>query len=197
MENNTISYYNNHAADFVNNTATVDIKVIQDRFLKYIPEQENILDFGCGSGRDSKYFLEKGYKVTATDGSKELCALASNIAGIEVKCMLFSELDEIEVYNGIWACSSILHLTKTELKDVFFKMYRALKDEGYIYTSFKYGNFEGWRGDRYFTDFTENEFKKFLEEIPGIEIQEMWITADVRPDRGAEKWLNMILKKSE
>ena len=111
--------------------------------------------------------------------------------------MLFSDLDEIEVYNGIWACSSILHLTKTELKDVFFKMLRALKDEGYIYTSFKYGNFEGWRGDRYFTDFTENDFKEFLEGIPGAEIQEMWITADARPGRGAEKWLNMILKKSE
>ena len=195
--NNTISYYNNHAADFVDNTVMVDIKEIQDRFLKYIPEKGSILDLGCGSGRDSKYFCEKGYKVTATDGSKELCALASEIAGIEVKCMLFSDLDEIEVYNGIWACSSILHLTKTELKDVFFKMLRALKDEGYIYTSFKYGNFEGWRGDRYFTDFTENDFKEFLEGIPGAEIQEMWITADARPGRGAEKWLNMILKKSE
>ena len=69
-----------------------------------------ILDFGCGSGRDTKAFLDAGFRVDATDGSAELCALASSYTGIRVRQMLFNELDAVDQYDGIWACASILHL---------------------------------------------------------------------------------------
>ena len=169
----------------------------QDKFLQLLPESASILDFGCGSGRDTKYFLEKGYQVVATDGSAELCRLASSFTGIKVKEMLFQELDEIGVYDGIWACSSILHLPKQELLPVIRKMCIALKDNGVIYTSFKYSNFEGERNGRYFTDFTEDTFREFIKVIPELMIEDQWITLDVRPGRGEEKWLNLILQKNQ
>ncbi|MBO3282402.1 class I SAM-dependent methyltransferase, partial [Intestinimonas butyriciproducens] len=75
-------------------------------------------DFGCGSGRDTKYFLNRGFQTEATDGSAELVKIASEYTGIQVKQMLFQELDENNIYDGIWACSSILHLTRGELTDV-------------------------------------------------------------------------------
>ena len=81
----------------------------------------------------------------------------------ERKKLLFNELKEIEKYDGIWACSPILHLPKNELKVVFGKMIKALKREGIIYISFKYGDFEGERNGRYFTDFTEEKFNKFVK----------------------------------
>ena len=59
----TIEYYNQNADMFAQGTRLVDF---------------TILDFGCGSGRDTKYFLEKGYQVAATDGSAELCRLAGS-----------------------------------------------------------------------------------------------------------------------
>ena len=193
-DNDTISFYNTHAADFVRNTVDVEFTGVQDRFLKYIPDHGIILDFGCGSGRDTKYFLDKGYTVTAVDGSEELCRLAEEHTGIKVKCMLFNELDETAAYDGIWACSSILHLSRTDLKDVFYRMIKAVKSGGYIYTSFKYGTFEGERNGRYFTDFTEETFKDFITDIPDICIVEQWVSADIRPGRGEEKWLNLILQ---
>ena len=85
----------------------------------------------------------EGFEVVATDGSEELCKSASEYTGIAVKQMLFQELDEIDRYDGIWACSSILHLSKRELIDVFVRMISALCQNGIIYTSFKYGTFEG------------------------------------------------------
>ena len=109
--------------------------------------------------------------------------------------MYFEELSAIEKYDGIWACSSILHLPQNELTDVFRKMIVALKADGTIYTSFKYGTFEGERGERYFTDFTEKTFEKYLEQFPELQLKEYWVTADIRPGRGDEKWLNVILKK--
>lgn len=193
--NNTINYYNQNAENFIANTQNADMHPTQERFLRLLDANTSILDFGCGSGRDTKYFLEKGYQVTATDGSAEICRLASEFTGIEVKEMLFQELDTMNQYDGIWACSSILHLPKKELLPVIRKMCEALKDNGIIYTSFKYGDFEGERNGRYFTDFTEKTFREVVEKIPELTIEEHWITSDVRPGRGEEKWLNLLLRK--
>ena len=193
----TIEYYNQNADMFAQGTRLVDFTIVQERFRKMLPVGSRILDFGCGSGRDTKYFLEKGYQVAATDGSAELCRLAGSFTGIKVKEMLFQELDEIGVYDGIWACSSILHLPKQELLPVIQKMCNALKDNGVIYTSFKYRNFEGERNGRYFTDFMEDTFGKFIKVIPELTVEEQWITLDVRPGRGEEKWLNLILRKNQ
>ena len=193
----TIDYYNLNVENFIQSTQNVDMHLVQDKFLHLLNEGAAILDFGCGSGRDTRYFLDKGYQVTATDGSAELCRRASAFTGIEVKEMLFGELDEIDTYDGIWACSSILHLPKNELLLVIRKMCDALKSTGVIYTSFKYSDFEGVRNGRYFTDFTEDSFKEFIAEIPELTIEEYWITGDARPGRGDEKWLNLILRKSD
>ena len=193
--NTTIEYYENNAESFSQGTLNVDFSDVQDRFASLMPEGAFILDFGCGSGRDTKYFLGRGFKVDAIDGSENLCKIASENTGIEVRNMLFSELDAGELYDGIWACSSILHLPKEELRDVFGRMIRAVKKGGFIYTSFKYGEAEGLRKGRYFTDFTEETFREFIREIPEMEIIDEWVSADVRPGRSEEKWLNVILKK--
>jgi SAM-dependent methyltransferase len=194
---NTLDYYDKNAYQFVQGTLSVDFTGTQDIFLKKLKEAAFILDFGCGSGRDIKYFMDKKYRVDATDGSKELCRIASEYTGIEVKQMLFSELDVVDKYDGIWACSSILHLTRNELKPVLQKMAAALKSGGIVYTSFKYGEFEGVRGGRYFTDFTSKTFLDFMQDMKALQVEECWITGDVRPGRGGEKWLNLILRKSD
>lgn len=193
----TLEYYNRNAREFVEGTSGVDFSGIQNRFLSHLPEGALILDFGCGSGRDTRYFLGKGFRVEAADGSEELCRLASVYTGIPVKQMLFQELEETEKYDGIWACASILHLRREELPEVFRKMYRALKPGGILYVSFKYGDFEGERNGRYFTDMTEETAEELLESVPELKIKERWVTGDVRAGRGAEKWLNMILRRSD
>lgn len=193
MNDVTLEYYNNNVHDFIENTRNIALQTIQDRYLKYLRHGSRILDFGCGSGRDIKYFIEQGFIVDGIDGSEELCKLASDFTGIEVRQMLFHELDYRDVYDGIWACASILHLSYEELKKVLVKIAIALKENGILYTSFKYGEYEGLRDGRYFTDMTENKFQILLSEIGIFDRKEMWITSDVRPGRNEEKWLNLIL----
>ena len=191
----TIDYYNKNADNFIETTQNVDMHPAQERFLALLSKGSTILDFGCGSGRDTRYFLDRGYLVDAVDGSAEICRRATEFTGISVKPMLFQELSSVDRYDGIWACASVLHLSKSELRDVFSRMIRALKDKGVIYASFKYGTFEGERRGRYFTDFTEETFEKFMKPFSDIIIEECWLTSDVRPDRADEKWLNLLLRK--
>ena len=131
MKNKTLDYYNYHAQSFISTTISVNFKPVQDKFIHAL-HGPKVLDFGCGSGRDTKYFLESGLQVTAVDGSEEMCRYASELTGIQVQNMLFQDLDAQNLYDGIWACSSILHLLKSELRMVLSKMVNALHDDRII-----------------------------------------------------------------
>ena len=193
-EAETLTYYKLRRASFIANTLSADMEETRNRFLAHLAPGARILDLGCGSGRDTKAFLQLGFHVDAADGSAEMCRSASKRTGIPVKQMLFQELDEIDVYDGIWACASILHLPKPELADVLKRISAALKIGGVLYASFKYGTFEGMRNGRFFTDFTEESLAAFWQEIEGLRIMEQWITQDVRPERGEERWINILAR---
>lgn len=193
---NTLEYYNKNAKAFIERTRNLEFTDMQDRFLSYLKPSARILDFGCGSGRDAKYFLDKGYRVDAIDGSEEFVKQASEYIKIEVKQMLFQELDAVAIYDGIWACASILHLRKEELREVFVKMAQALVSKGIIYASFKYGTDELERNGRHFTDMTEEKMTCMLDGTGVFRILDMHVTTDVRPGREDEKWLNIIIQKN-
>ena len=191
----TLGYYDLNANAFVSGTLSADMQETRSRFLSSLPKHSLILDFGCGSGRDTKAFLEAGYRVEATDGSEELCTRASAYTGLQVKKMLFNELGTCDRYDGIWACASILHLPKTELADVLRRIESALKPGGTLYASFKYGDYEGIRNGRYFTNFTEESLKVFWTRETSMQIFDMWITHDVRPGREEERWINFLARR--
>lgn len=194
-DKSTIDYYNMHAEAFVSGTRDASMNTIQDKFLSLIPAGGRILDMGCGSGRDTKYFLGKGYETEALDASQAMCDTASEYAGIQVRCAEFADLDNVSRYDGIWACSSLLHAEKEDLPGIFMKVGRALKENGVFYCSFKYGDFAGYRHERYFTDLTEESLAEILDKIPALAMEEEWISSDVRPGRENEKWLNALMRK--
>ena len=83
----------------------------------------------------------------------------------------------------------------TELVGVLKKISEALKPDGILYTSFKYGDFEGIRGGRYFTDLTEESLAGLMAEVPSLQIVDIWITNDVRPGREEERWINILARR--
>lgn len=195
MNNATVEYYNANAENYVEDTITADTSDLRGIFLNYLKPGNLILDFGCGSGRDAKAFLDAGYRVEAIDGSIELCRLAEQNTGIPVRNILFQQLDANDRYNGIWACASILHLDREGLSEVLPRISAALQDHGIAYLSFKYGSFEGERNGRWFTDMNEEKLQALLSETPELEIIRMWVTQDVRKDRSSERWLNAIVRR--
>lgn len=196
--NTTIAYYNQNATSFTTDTLTADMTVLQDKFISYLPANSFVLDFGCGSGRDTKYFLSKNLKVKAIDGSEKMCELARKNTGIEIEHVLFSDFEcANNSFDGIWACASILHLKLAELKIVLRKLQFALKSNGILYASFKYGEKERIVGERFFTDMTEKRFSQFLNSFENnYRIIETLVTSDVRKNRENEKWLNVFLRKN-
>ena len=193
MNNKTIDYYDTHAVEFIADTENADMSLCRKRFLTYLNPGQKILDAGCGSGRDTLAFLEAGYSVEAFDASAQICLLASEKTGIEVKQMRFEELEGDAQYNGIWACASLLHVRPENLPDVLGRLFRLLKEEGILYASFKKGTGEREKDGRYFYDLTKETCRKLLENA-GFEIMELFVTGDVRAERDDE-WVNVIGRK--
>jgi SAM-dependent methyltransferase len=190
----TIDYYNKHAEEFTTSTFEVDMKSLYQPFLAELPEGARILDVGCGSGRDTLAFKNKGYQLDAIDYSEELVKKATRLTGIPIKLKSFYEVDDYEAYDGIWACASLLHCEHSRLAEVIGKLISALKPGGMLYMSFKYGTTERENDGRIFTDLDEAQANALLEPFDNVQQIQQWITVDKRPER-QEKWLNLIWKK--
>ncbi len=188
-----MDYYENNAKVFVESTLSVDMQSLYNCFLPLLPERANILDAGCGSGRDAKFFIERGHHVTAFDASAEIAALAEKEVGQHILVQRVQDIQYRNQFDGIWACASLLHVPAKDLPEVFRRLVRALKPNGMIYCSFKYGQGEYEKQGRRFTDLDEAGLQTLVDEIEELTIRELWVTADLRPGRGHERWLNGIL----
>ncbi|MEY8356699.1 class I SAM-dependent methyltransferase [Lachnospiraceae bacterium 54-53] len=191
----SIDYYNKYAAKEFEETVNQDMSGIMKEFLDLLEEGDTILDLGCGSGRDSLSFYDLGYDVTPLDASEEMCKLAEIHTGLEVLQMTFEEMDFDNVFDGIWACASLLHSPKKELSDILTKIARALNDKGILYMSYKFGDFEGFRGERYFCDFTADSITELLRNNGRFEIVKLWETEDVCSGHSDVRWLNVLARK--
>ena len=193
MENyDTLKFYNENAEKYCEQTINGDMTEAYNSFMVFLPDKAYILDFGCGSGRDSKFFIEKGYTVRAIDGSKELCKLASKYIGQKV-----DELNDESMYDGIWACSSILHVEREQLPDILRKMIRAIKEDGVIYASFKIGDKEIVQDGKYYNYITKEVFEDMLMRIdPSSKIVEYYETGTCKDvNRPTAAWGNYLIKK--
>lgn len=189
----TIPFYDNNSQDFFERTKTINLTELYDTLAKFIPETAHILDAGCGSGRDSKAFLERGYTVSAFDASQEMVKIASDYTGLDVQRLTFSEMDYQSDFDVVWANASLLHLPYLRLPQAFENIIRALKRNGIFYASFKIGEGENIADDgRHFTYFDETHMRDFVAQFPELLIEEIIQTEDSRPNR--PDWLNVYMR---
>lgn len=137
--NRTIEYYNKNAEAFHERTKESDQSVSYVKFLALLTSGAHILDAGCGSGRDSIYFLNQGYQLSAFDASEAMVALSTRLTGIDVKLHTFQDMPYENAFDAIWAQASLLHVPYAQTVQVFTNIHRALKPGGIFYGSYKYG----------------------------------------------------------
>jgi len=195
MINSTVDFYNKNAQEFYKNTINVDMSKHYRRFEEYLLPESRILDAGCGSGRDSLYFLTKGYNVHAFDASAEMVKLSSELTGLSVKQAKFEDVKFDVMFNGIWASASLLHVDRGLIIDTLQKLATMLSEDGVLFMSFKYGDKVYEKDDRIFNCYDESSFSKMLSAIPMLTILELYKTADVREETINEYWLSAIVKK--
>lgn len=190
-----MNYYSKHALDYIKNTINADMKDYYSVFLSYISSSSKILDIGFGSGRDSLYFSSLGYDVTSLDPVEGFCVYGRQLGLNNVVLGSIEEITYLEEFDGLWASASLLHIKSNNLISVFNKCYDALKDNGVMFVSFKYGDFEGMVNERYFTYLNEKSFNSIINNTK-FRSDKLWVNESDKLNRDI-KWLNAILIKEK
>ena len=191
-QDTTLSWYRENAIQYAEETRNSLVLDALWEFLSRMKEGGTILDYGSGSGRDSAYFINKGFSVDSLDGSAEMKAQAERLFGIKVKLASFLSLEEKDKYDGIWAQASILHLEEHDLRVALTLIERALKRDGVFYSSFRKGEEDGYENGRWYTNMTERRFLSFLPA--SLYMEKIWESQDVRPGV-SRTWLSIICRK--
>ena len=137
----TLKFYADNAADYVQHAQNPTPQL--QAFLAQLPPGGTVLELGTGNGRDAAAMLAAGFAVTPSDASPELAAQAQARLRRPVRIMAFHELDDVALYDGVWACAALLHAPRDELTDNLTQIFRALRPGGRMMASFKAGNSEG------------------------------------------------------
>ena len=190
----SIDYYDRYAVPYYEETVDFSMEEQLERFIELLPESADVLDLGCGSGRDTVFLEEEGCVVTAMDGSEKMCELASIHTGKEVLHLKVEDMEFDDVFHGIWACAVLGHFTPDEVKGVMDKILKALKDDGILYFSVKKGERNGKYNGRYFYDYDREALNNVLDAFPNIKVLDIWKTNDVRADK-SDRWFNVLLRK--
>ena len=191
--NSTIEYYNKHAEEYFKNTSSVDMTCLYKRFLEYVPVGGRIMDLGCGSGRDVKWFRDHGYQAFGMDASEKLVQKAREMQ-IPVAIGRIEEWLAEEPFDGIWCCASLIHLSLEDVKQFFSHLKYNLKPSGVLFISAKSGIMTGYdQKGRYFSNYNPETIKSLVSDNDGLSIETMWYTAD-ELGRSEFNWLNAIIR---
>lgn len=189
---NSVDYYNTYSIPFYERTIDADLSAIYAKFLDALGPKGHILDAGCGVGRDSKYFRSQGYTTVAFDASEAMVRLASNEIGDVVAHKTFQEIDYTEVFDGIWASASLIHVPYHELRMVLERLHKALKPGGIFYASIKYGSSHRFLDERDFYDHDETTITPYLEGLfEQISLCETPHT-HIQTPSSTKSWLNIF-----
>lgn len=196
IETITLGHYENNASSFWLGTKDHDVTQNYEKFLSQFPAGHalDILDFGCGPGRDLIYFQSMGHRPVGLDGSETFCDMAQTNSGCPVLEQQFLSLNlPDEAFDGVFANASLFHIPGQELPRILRELYTTLRPNGILLTSNPRGNNEGWSGQRY-GHFVEFEESRDSLEAAGFEVLEHYYRPDGVP-RSEQPWLAIVSRK--
>ena len=193
IENVTLNHYQLSAESFWLGTYNHDVSQNINAFLDVLPKDKvlDILDFGCGPGRDLLTFKKMGHQPMGLDGSKAFCKMAQRHSGCAVLQQQFLSLSLGEAqFDGVFANASLFHVPRQELNGVLTACHRALRPGGILFMSNPRGNAEGWQGDR-FASYMEFEETESALEQTGFSVLHHYYRPEGKP-RNQQPWLAIL-----
>ena len=165
-------------------------------FLDRLSPGAQILELGCGGGRDALYMVSRGFVVEPTDGVSQMAVIAERRLGRAVRVMRFDELDAVAEYDAVYASYALLHVPRPGLAGVIDRIWTALRPGGWHMATYKSGGDEGRDElDRYFNYLSRDQAERFYRTA--CEWQLLELTQGEGPGyRGRRSpWINVIARK--
>ena len=193
----TIGHYDNVADDYWHGTRNHDVSQNYEAFLEAIEGKPpfDILDLGCGPGRDLQYFNSLGHAVMGLDGSEALVSMARSNSGCKVLQQNFLAMNLPERhFDGVFANASLFHVPSKELPRILLEVSTTLKSRGVLFCSNPRGNNEeGLEGSRYSCFFDLDTWRDYVVDAGFIEVQHYFRPTGL--PRHRQPWLATVWRK--
>jgi SAM-dependent methyltransferase len=164
----TVEHYDQAAESFWEGTHDHDVSQNISALLDHLEGAApfDILDLGCGPGRDLLTFQRLGHRPVGLEGSARFAEMARQLTGCQVLQQDFLSLQLPDArFDGIFANASLFHVPTQELPRVLRELHAALRSRGALFASNPRGdNREGWTGDRYGVYHDLAAWQRFLDE---------------------------------
>jgi len=192
----THRFYEDRAQEYFQRTASADLSHLYEVFLPHVAPGGRILDVGCGSGRDLRACVQRGFRAMGIDGSTALTEMARSFSGAECVTMRIEEMGFDQQFEGVWACASLLHVPRTAIDNALDRIHHALVPGGVLFASVQEGEGERVADDgRFYALYQEAEFLRRVEAAK-FHILESWVSQDVLDQRRPIQWLNVLAKRT-
>ena len=195
IEKDSVGYYDKNYIEYSKKTLSLDMSEIYGNFLKNLAMGARILDAGCGAGRDTQYFIKNGYKVVSFDASHRMVKTCRQYPFAYCIQESFETISWTEEFDAVWACASLVHTPLERLYESLYKLFKAVKSGGIIYTSFKEGNHTSFLSDGRSVHFYE---QRTIEEIAieklYLEPVMFWKNTSIDQPSN-DTWMNFIFRK--
>ncbi len=198
IESLTLEHYNENSSSFWEGTKDHDVTENYDCFLSRFPcgKKLDILDFGCGPGRDLLYFSSMGHQPTGLDGSANFCEMARQLSGCDVLHQRFLDLTlPICAFDGVFANAALFHVPGWELPRVLLQISAALRPNGILFMSNPRGEGEGWNGQRY-GHYMEYEISEQFLANAGFSVLDYYYRPAGKPLH-QQPWLAIVSQRIE
>lgn len=198
IESQTVDHYEQNAVTFWESTRDHDVSQNINNFLAALPLTTplNILDFGCGPGRDIMTFKTLGHNPVGLDGSKAFCLMAKKYTGCKILNQQFLHLElKAEQFDGVFANASLFHIPSQELVSVLKRLHHCLKPNGILFSSNPRGHQEGWSGQRYGHYMELDSFKYYLAQA-GFKVVSHYYRPAGKPN-DQQPWLAVISQRND
>ncbi|ORU94142.1 MAG: methyltransferase [Cycloclasticus sp. symbiont of Bathymodiolus heckerae] len=192
----TIAHYENNAESFWTGTRDHDVTQNINALINALPQNMalDILDLGCGPGRDLKHFKALGHNPIGLDGSASFCKMATDFSGCVTLNQTFVDMDLTpHSFDGVFANASLFHTPRTELLNVLIKLNDCLRPNGVLFSSNPRGNEEGWRGQRY-GYYLEFEAYSDLLKQAGFDVFDHYYRPEGKPIQ-QQPWLAVLSRR--
>ena len=188
----TDRFYEDHAVEYFSGTSGAQTQFVLDRFLSHLPANAAILDAGCGSGRDLKYFHSRGHCALGIDASTALVQMAAEYSGAPCEVVRIERISYEERFDGVWACASLLHLPRDAFRPALRSLNRALKRGGTLFMAVQEGQGEAILPDgRLYVYYSEDDIRTSLDAA-GLAVNELWTTRNSAEAVHQPVWINVI-----
>ena len=192
----TLAVYAQRAADYAKRFGEEGGGAHLKAFLAEVSPGGRILDLGCGPAHSTASMRSRGFQVEAWDASPEMARIARDLNDIDVRIAAFSDLADIDRFDGVYANFSLLHAPKHEMPGHLSRIARALKQGGVFHIGLKTGT--GERRDsigRFYAFYEDAELTR-LVEAAGFRIICRSTGEEAGLDGTVAPWIILLARKT-